>query len=270
MAWFLNLILAGSAMAQTPVPSAGARSVPLVASPAPRGAAATQSREGAEDPNAIRVLLSPELETTLVAQMVGRISSLPVQLGGKVARGKVLVAFDCSEANARLGMAQAEFVSAKETFDAKSGLRKLEAAGDTEVALAAAAVDRAKAAIALSRAQLAQCAVSAPFAGRIAKIHVKPYQGVNIGAPLVDLISDGPLKLRLNVPSRWLREIRPGTPFEVAINETGRSYPARVTLVNARVDAVAQTIELEARMDRAEPELLAGMSGIARFQVKSP
>jgi len=272
MAWFLNLILSGSAMAQTPVPSAGARSVPPVASPAPRGAsaAATQSRDGAEDPNAIRVLLSPELETTLVAQMVGRISSLPVQLGGRVARGKVLVAFDCSEANARLGMAQAEFVSAKETFDAKSGLRKLEAAGDTEVALAAAAVDRAKAAIALSRAQLAQCAVSAPFAGRIAKIHVKPYQGVNIGAPLVDLISDGPLKLRLNVPSRWLREIRPGIPFEVAINETGRSYPARVTLVNARVDAVAQTIELEARMDRAEPELLAGMSGIARFQVKSP
>jgi hypothetical protein len=30
---------------------------------------------------------------------------------------------------------------------------------------------------------------------------------------------------------------------------------------------VAQTIELEARMDKAEPELLAGMSGIARFKV---
>ncbi len=64
------------------------------------------------------------------------------------------------------------------------------------------------AAIAVSRAQLAQCAVTAPFTGRVVKVHVKPHQGVNVGAPLVDLISEGPLKLRLNVPSRWLRQLQ--------------------------------------------------------------
>ncbi|HAJ11968.1 MAG TPA: efflux transporter periplasmic adaptor subunit, partial [Comamonadaceae bacterium] len=31
---------------------------------------------------------------------------------------------------------------------------------------------------------------------------------------------------------------------------------------------VAQTIELEARMDKVYPELLAGMSGVARFDLK--
>ena len=50
-------------------------------------------------------------------------------------------------------------------------------------------------------------------------------------------------------------------------NETGRTYPATVALINARVDAVAQTIELEARMVNAEPDLLAGMSGVARFSM---
>ena len=136
-----------------------------------------------------------------------------------------------------------------------------------EVTLAAAGADKAKAAIAMSRAQLAQCTVVAPFTGRVVKVHVKPHQGVNVGAPLLEMISDGPLKLRLNIPSRWLRQVSVGTPFEVDINETGRTYQAKVTLINARVDAVAQTIELEARMDKAEPELLAGMSGIARFKV---
>ena len=58
-----------------------------------------------------------------------------------------------------------------------------------------------------------------------------------------------------------------GTQFDVTINETGRSYPATVSLINARVDAVAQTIELEARMVNAEPDLLAGMSGVARFSL---
>ncbi len=221
----------------------------------------------AEDPNAIRVLLTPELETTLVAQMVGRIASLKAELGGKVQKGKTVIGFDCGEAAARLNMAQAEYNSARETLNAKERLRKLDAAGDMEVTLAAAGADKAKAAIAMSRAQLAQCTVVAPFTGRVVKVHVKPHQGVNVGAPLLEMISDGPLKLRLNIPSRWLRQVSVGTPFEVDINETGRTYQAKVTLINARVDAVAQTIELEARMDKAEPELLAGMSGIARFKV---
>ena len=57
------------------------------------------------DPNAIRVLLAPELETTLVAQMVGRISTLNGSLGARVTKGRTIVSFDCSEASARLHMA---------------------------------------------------------------------------------------------------------------------------------------------------------------------
>lgn len=52
-------------------------------------------------------------------------------------------------------------------LEAKRRLRKLDAAGDVEVSLAAAAADRSKAAVAVSRAQLSQCTVFAPFSGRI-------------------------------------------------------------------------------------------------------
>ncbi|MCE1241108.1 MAG: efflux RND transporter periplasmic adaptor subunit [Azonexaceae bacterium] len=259
-AWLtLGIVTACSVQAQPIPPAGGAR--------APATPVAAKPVASAEDPGAIRVLLSPELETTLVAQMVGRISSLQAQLGQRIAKGRPVVGFDCSEAAARLQMAQAESASANETLNAKERLRKLDAAGDMEVTLAATNADKSRAAIAMARAQLAQCTVVAPFTGRIVKVHVKPHQGVNIGGPLVEMISDGPLKLRLNVPSRWLGQLRVGTPFEVSINETGLSYPAKVTLINARVDAVAQTIELEARMDRNEPDLLAGMSGIARFRL---
>lgn len=267
--WNLALLalLGGSlAAAQSPIPPAG--SAARLPSPSPPITAANKFAPATpEDPNAIRVLLSPELETILVAEMTGRIAQLNAQLGGRVAKGRTVVAFDCDEAAARLRMAEAEYASAKETLTAKEGLRKLDAAGDMEVALATATADKAKAAIGVARAQAGQCTVTAPFNGRVVKIHVKPHQGVNVGAPLVEMVSDGPLKIRLNVPSRWLRELREGTPFEVTINETGRSYPAHVTAINARVDAVAQTIELEARMDSAQPELLAGMSGIAHFKI---
>ena len=226
-----------------------------------------QAEDATAPPNPIRVLLSPDLETILTAQMAGRISVLNASLGSAVTKGRPIVVFDCSEASAKLQMAQAEYASALESLETKNRLRKLEAAGDMEVSLAVAAADRGKAVIAVSQAQLAQCTVLAPFSGKIVKLYVKPYQGVNVGSPLLEMVSDGPLKLRLNVPSKFLRKLRIGTSFEVDIDETGKTYPAKVTAINARVDAVSQTVELEAQINNRDPELLTGMTGIARIDL---
>lgn len=247
--------LSPQALAQTAAVAPARQAAPLAAPAAP----------AAPNPQAIRVLLSPEVETLLSAQMLGRIASINGTLGSHVTRGQTLLGFDCSEPQARLRMVQAENNASRESLEVKQRLRKLDAAGDTEVMLAQAEFDRTKAAIALTQVQLSQCTVKAPFSGHIVKLHVKAHQGVNVGAPLLEMISDGPLKLRLNVPSRWLRSLKVGTPFEVAIDETGKSYPAKISAINARVDAVAQSIELEARIDGKHAGLLAGMSGIARF-----
>ena len=235
-----------------------------------RASQAAGPAPAAADPNPIRVLLAPAVETTLVAEMTGRIVRLDASLGAAVAQGRTVVAFDCGEPEARAQMADAELASAQQTLDTKQRLRELDAAGDMEVALAVAAKDRARGAVALARAQVGQCAVVAPFGGRVAKVHVKPHQGVGVGMPLVDLVGDGPLKLRLNVPSLFLRQLRVGTLFSVAIDETGKTYPARVSAINARVDAVAQTVEIEARLTGAGAGLLAGMSGVARFPALNP
>jgi membrane fusion protein (multidrug efflux system) len=237
---------------------------------APAAWAQSPSSAVLSNPDAIRVLLSAQTETTLVAQMMGQIETLNASLGGAVKKGQTLVAFDCAEAQARLHMAQAERDSAQETLSVKSNLRKLDAAGDLEVSLARTELRRSEAAVAMGNAQAAQCKVLAPFDGRVVKTHVKPFQGVNAGAPLLELVSSGALKIRLNVPSRLLAEIKPGTPFSVEIDEIGRSYSAQVTAINGRVDAVAQTIELEGRLDEVAAELLPGMSGVARFVKGTP
>jgi hypothetical protein len=40
-----------------------------------------------------------------------------------------------------------------------------------------------------------------------------------------------------------------------------------VTALNGRIDAVSQSIELEASIDEKSPDLLPGMSGVAHFSV---
>lgn len=216
-------------------------------------------------PDNIRVLMVPAAETTLVAQNVGRIDRLNVQIGSSFKQGQTLIQFDCSENEAKLRMAQAEHAAAKEQHEAKLKLQALNAAGEVEVQLAASAAERARAAIALGQTQTRLCRIDAPFTGRVVKMHVRQFQGVNTGQPLLELVAGGPLKIKLNAPSRWLQWVRVGTPFEVQIDETGKSYPAIVSAINGRVDAVSQSIELEAQVKGVFPDLLPGMSGNAKF-----
>jgi multidrug resistance efflux pump len=142
-------------------------------------------------------------------------------------------------------------------------MQGLEQASDVEVAVAAAAVNKARGQVDLQKAQIAQCTIKAPWPGRVAKLHVKNYMSVTPGQPLLDLVMSGPLRLRLNLPSRLVAHVSKGTLLNVTIDETGKTYEARVHAVNSRVDTVSQTVEVEAAVTKSYPELLPGMSGVA-------
>ncbi len=229
-------------------------------------AAQTARASGTEQAaDAVRVLVLPNGETTLASPVPGRIIAMNAGLGLPFRQGDVLVSLDCEEPQARLAMAKAELTAATDQHEAKLRMQGLEQASDVEVALAASAVAKAKAQTDLYQFQISQCSIRAPWDGNTAKLHARSFMSVTAGQPLLDLVRRGPLLLKLNVPSRWMTGLKNGQDFEVSIDETGNSYPARVRRINSRVDPVSQTIELEATMLRSHADLLPGMSGVARF-----
>jgi len=210
-----------------------------------------------------RLLVVADKETSLSAPAPGRIASVTVRLGDEVQAGQVMVSFDCAESQARRDAAKAELITARLQHESKLKLQSLDSAAEVEVELAAANVDRADAQVRVFDAQLVQCQFSAPFAGRVARVHVKPGQSVSVGAPVVDVVSLVGLRARLNVPSRWLAVVKPGVRMDTEIEEIARRYSMRVSRVSSRVDAVSQTVELEAEFEGAPKDLLPGMSGRA-------
>ena len=265
-ALFLTLALvAMTIQAQTQPPRAAppvARTVPAT-QPAPALSAANETSFGVND--AVRVLLIPDGETTLSSSVTAKIKSLNATIGAAFASGQTLISFDCEEPVAKLNMATAELSGAVESHEAKVRMQGLEQASDVEVALAASAAAKARAQVELQKAQVVQCTVVAPWSGRIAKIHVRSHMSVTPGQPMVDLIKSGPLRLKLNVSSRLIGKIKPGTAIEVSIDETAKTYPARILAVNSRVDPVSQTVEVEAAVTKFYAELFPGMSGTANL-----
>ena len=212
-----------------------------------------------------RVLLVPDKETTLSSTIAARIVLFNGSLGHYFKSGDLLVSFDCDENLARADMSKAELAGAIDQHEAKVKMQGLGQASDVEVALAASAVNKAKGQLTLNQSQVSQCKVHAPWGGRVAKANVKNFMTVTPGQPMLELVNDGPLKLKLNAPSKLLGRLRVGSRFDVTIDETGSKYPATITAINSRVDPVSQTVELEARMTRSYRELLSGMSGVTDF-----
>jgi membrane fusion protein, multidrug efflux system len=213
--------------------------------------------------NPVRVLLVPDKETTISSTIAARIVSFNGTLGQYFKAGDTLVVFDCEEARARVEMSKAELAGALEQHEAKLKMQGLEQASDVEVALAASAANKAKAQLSLNEVQVSQCRIAAPWAGRVAKTNVKNHMTVTPGQALMELVNAGPLKLKLNAPSKLIGKLKAGAKFNVNIDETQRSYQAVVNAVNSRVDPVSQTVEIEARMLKTHAELLSGMSGVA-------
>ncbi len=260
----LGIAFVGGLLAQTPQAPAS-----TVKKPAPANAVApvvpARAAEATAPYESVRVLLIPDGETTLSSPVTAKIKMLYATIGASVAGGQALVSFECDESVARLAMANAELAGAVEAHEAKIRMQGLEQASDVEVALAASAAAKARGQVALQKAQVGQCTVVAPWAGRVSKVHVRNYMSVTPGQPMLDLVKSGPLRLKMNVPSRLISKIKPGTVIDIVIDETGKSYEARMQSLNSRVDPVSQTIEIEAAITKLHGELLPGMSGVANL-----
>ncbi len=251
---FLVCSLAISAWSQTVTPSA-AVTVPRSVS------GSAMSRQD------IRAQLMPRRYTTIAAEIGAKVSSLPVAEGGAFRAGQMLVQFDCSLQRAQLEKAEAELDGAEQTLKSNLRLEQLNSVGQLELDLSKSSANKAKAEVGANKAVLAKCQVSAPFAGRVAEQRVREQQYVQPGQAMLDILDDSVLELEFLVPSAWLRWLKVGGAFEVQIDETRKTYPARFTRIGARVDPVSQSVKVAAAIHGKFPELMAGMSGKVQITV---
>jgi membrane fusion protein, multidrug efflux system len=232
-------------------------------------AAAQPSAPTAPSPNAsvpeIRAQISPLHYTTLSSEMAGRIDKIATRVGDHFRQGDVLILFDCAVPRAQVARAQAVVTQAERTFEIDRRLVTLKSMGQLELDVAAAEVLKAKADLAAAEAVATKCSIAAPFSGVTVEQKAREFQYTTPGQALLDILDDSSLEVELIAPSHWLSWLKPGYPFQVRIDETEKTYPARVTRLGGRVDPVSQSIKVIGEIIGAAPDLMAGMSGRANI-----
>lgn len=209
----------------------------------------------------IRAQLSPRRYTTLAAEIGARINRISVREGERFKAGQALIHLDCSLQNAQAQRAKVTLDAASKTLAANQRLAELHSIGKLELDTAESELAKARADLALINTTLSKCSISAPFSGRVAEQKGREQQYAQPGQPILDILDDTVLELEFIIPSRWLAWLKAGARFQVQIDETSKSYPAKITVLGARVDPVSQSIKVAAMIDGSFPELIAGMSG---------
>lgn len=218
----------------------------------------------------VRALLVPRTETVLTSEVAARVVRLTADSGDRFQKGETLVVFDGTLYRAQVDKARAELDEARHTLEINRKLEALQSVSALEVAVAQSRMDRAKAELALKTAQAAKCVVRAPFSGRVVERETAPFAYASPGQALLRIIDDARLTLKLLVPSHWAVNLAQGTKFQVRVDETGKTYPARVTALGARIDPASQTLEIRGEIQGNPKELIAGMSGSAVFPSVTP
>lgn len=225
------------------------------------------SPAAAENDPPVRALLVPAIESTLSSRMAGRITKISVREGERFKKGERLISFDCEIQGNYLKKSQAKLFAAEKTHQSNLLLKDYQSIGELEIELSAAEVKSAKADVAIIKSKLKRCRINAPFDGRVIELMAHAHESVAEHQPLISILDDRNLEVQLYIPSWWLSWLEAGKKFSIRIDETGKSYSASVIRLGARVDAASQSIEITAAITGKNPELLAGMSGVAFFDI---
>lgn len=219
-------------------------------------------------PMEMRAQLAPINFTTLSSEFDAKIEHISVREGDAFKAKQILIRFDCRLQSAQLKKARAAQAGAQNTLAGNQRLAKLGAIGQVELKNSKVEVQKAQADVSYLQTTLSKCKVEAPFSGRVEAVNAQSNQYVTAGQPLLDIIDDSALELVFIMPSRWLAWLKKDYPLQIQIEETGKSYPARLTRTSARVDPVSQSVKAFAIIEGYFPELMSGMSG--RVDISPP
>ncbi|MGD8615756.1 MAG: efflux RND transporter periplasmic adaptor subunit, partial [Gammaproteobacteria bacterium] len=180
--------------------------------------------------------------STISAQTAGEIVELPFDVNDYVPKGAVVLRFDDTKQQAAFEQAQANVIEAqvrlseaqsahrrnlrliKEDAVSQSAVEKSEAnlkAAEAKLKLARAARDEA-------REQLDYTVVEAPYAGVLVERFVEIGEQVQVGEPLGTGLSLEKLRVEVEVPARYVEQIRTGpAPRVLLTGEDNRWIEAR-------------------------------------------
>jgi RND family efflux transporter MFP subunit len=151
----------------------------------------------------------------------------------------------------------------KQSFDeAEARFNAARAAYDLSVQVVEnlrAQLAQSRALTALAQKKVNDSVIRAPFSGQIKERTVSPGQYLKVQTPVMVIVNNDPLRVRLKVPEKMAAWVREGQLVSVAVEAySDRTFSGKITRINPSVDPQTRSFEVEALIDNRERLLKPG------------
>jgi RND family efflux transporter MFP subunit len=236
------------------------------ASPQPRAASTDRAGVGS---------LRPLQEASLGPKETGIITSISVDEGDAVKKGKLLFQLDSAQFEFAVAQAKAAQAAAQVQFDAarldhertaalrarNSIAQDLADQAKARLDAATSALEQARAAYGLAQRRAANMAVYSPIDGIVTARRMNVGETATLMPPSIVLVIQNldVLELRARLPESALRSVREQSELVVTFPALDERRKVKVKRIAPVIDARTRTIEIVAELPNADHRLKAGM-----------
>lgn len=204
-------------------------------------------------------------KTVLVAQVNGRITSLPVREGDAVRAGQGVVGLDgaeyalaVEEAEAALREARGKYQEAT-LLDEEIADPKIRADRDA-AARVRSGMDAADVRLRRARLDVSRTRLSSPFGGRIASLKAVPGQWVRQGDELMTIVSLDPIRVEVQVLESEIAHLSAGGTARVSFAAfPDEAFTGRIQTINPIVESGTRTARVTVLVGNPGGRILPGM-----------
>lgn len=221
-----------------------------------------------EEITTVSTLEAPD-EVNLAAQAGGRIERLLVRQGDAVRAGQLLVVLDQTQLQEEVKALASQRDESRLNYQRFDFLVKQGAASPIQRDALRQNFRAAESALKAKQADLAYKDLRAPIAGVVSDVAVRPGDVIRAGSPFTTIQRTERLLARLNVPSRFGQQVRPGQPVLVTAPSGNGTLEGRVVSIDPRVNDATQSVLVKAQLDNPDGTLRNGERVRTRLMIAS-
>lgn len=198
-------------------------------------------------------------EATVSLEAEGRVVELRADLGDKVKKGATLARIAPENYSYRKAQADAELAAAEADLSRIDSLVQKDMATKQQFDEAKRRAGTARANADLTRKQLSDTTLRAPFDGTVARRMVNAGEYVRSGTAAFQIVQTSPLKLKLEVSEKYVGDVKVGDVVEAECDALpGKKLAGTVVRVGPAVAADTRSFPVEARFDNADEAVKPG------------
>ncbi len=201
----------------------------------------------------------PNEEVQLMPEASGRIVSLTIKEGGRVAAGQTIAKIRDNDLQAQLKKLNYQIELAKQTDARQKKLLEINAISREEYEITSNTLNTLAADKEFIETSLDKTVLKAPFAGKISFKNVSLGAYVTPSISLATLVQTNPVKIDFAVPEKYSTQLRLGSAVKFEVEGQSQIYTATINAIDPKIDPNLRTLKVRAIAQNPNDRLIPGM-----------